>query len=114
MCIRDSINGYLEKPFSKADILHEFAGMRWLAASKDDIGSTSRGFRIGEHTHRENILMTLYGGKLTAYRHVAETLGNRITKHYGSFVPSKTSDPESWSKQKIRDLPTLKARFSKQ
>ena len=104
-------NIYLKEPLQQKDILHEFAGFRWLASTKDNIGETSRGFKLGEQTFNRNILITLYGGKLTAYRHVSKVIGDRIVRHYGNFVPSKTSNKEYWSQEKDRTV-KLSDRFS--
>jgi glycerol-3-phosphate dehydrogenase len=70
----DAINAYLRAPIAPADVVHAFAGVRALF---DD------GARLARDTTREYVLtldraggqaplLTVYGGKITTYRRLAE------------------------------------------
>ena len=89
--------------------------MRWLARdSHDSLSDTSRTHLITEHREKGDILYTIYGGKLTAYRALSEELGDKISKAFGDRTPSNTRSSAYWSKPEA--LPSdLEApvRFSK-
>lgn len=92
-------NRYLDVGWKNSDIRAVFSGLRWLALDeKRDLSSTSRGYEIGEHSSARGLLLTIYGGKLTTYRRLSETIGDRITSHFGEFRPSRTADAAMWVK----------------
>ena len=92
-------NRFLSVKLSTKDILSTFTGMRWLARdSQDSLSDTSRTHLITEHRENSDIFYTIYGGKLTAYRALAEELGDRITKSFGNRTPSNTKSSDYWSK----------------
>ena len=114
-------NRYLTKTISTSDIEGAFAGLRWLAVDgrKDsngqlDISATSREFVLAETLNTRGMLITLYGGKLTSYRSLAEKIGSRITNHFGERRASRTHLRESWtdSSDAIRATPSVIERFS--
>jgi glycerol-3-phosphate dehydrogenase len=73
--------------------------MRWLARdSRDSLSDTSRTHLITEHRENSDVLYTIYGGKLTAYRALAEELGDKISKAFGNRTPSNTKSIQFWSK----------------
>jgi glycerol-3-phosphate dehydrogenase len=79
------------------DIEASFAGLRWLAAEKGhSISSTSRSHIIGRIQSGRGAIYTLYGGKLSTYRALAEEIGSSIASNFGDDSPSRTSDPGSW------------------
>jgi glycerol-3-phosphate dehydrogenase len=88
---------YLTTNWQESDIQATFSGLRWLAVEDGhDLSSTSRAYVISEHKGGRGLLLTLYGGKLTTYRRLARTIGDRIAKHFGEFRPSLTHLSESW------------------
>ncbi len=108
----NNANLYLKKPLRKEAIIAKFAGLRWLALEPGrNVHATSRSHLISEHTSGRGILLTLYGGKLTAYRHVAELMGNMIMKQYGEDVASRTSEPETWAdmQEELKKFPNDKS-----
>lgn len=70
----DGASRYFATPVTPADVVHAFAGVRPLI----DDGSgrpeaATRGYRLDLSDPAEGApLLTLYGGKLTSFRHVAE------------------------------------------
>jgi glycerol-3-phosphate dehydrogenase len=91
-------NSYLVTPLKTDDIVATFAGLRWLAVEEgSNISDTSRAYVVGERTSKRGLLMTLYGGKLTTYRSLAETIGDRLTAHFGEFRNTKTDDKQFWA-----------------
>ncbi len=92
-------NQYLTKPLKETDIRAKFAGYRWLAVGgKNDISLTSREHLLGELRSTRGFMLTVYGGKLTSYRSLAEKIGDKLTRAFGEFRPSMTKDPKSWLK----------------
>ncbi|MEY4632237.1 MAG: hypothetical protein RIQ81_2357 [Pseudomonadota bacterium] len=90
-------NRYLLRPLQENDIEASFAGLRWLAAEKGhSISSTSRSHIIGRIQSGRGAIYTLYGGKLSTYRALAEEIGSSIASNFGDDSPSRTSDPGSW------------------
>ncbi len=95
----ENCNRFLNRPLMKSEIVRVFAGLRWLAVEDGhSLTETSRAYVIGERTAKRGLLMTLYGGKLTTYRNLAKTIGDRVTKHFGEFRPSRTDEAETWIK----------------
>jgi glycerol-3-phosphate dehydrogenase len=94
-------NRFLRQPLGEKDVRHVFSGLRWLAVeSGHTLTETSRAYVIGERAGRRGFVMTLYGGKLTTYRNLAETIGNRITQHFGEYRDTRTQHADSWLQAK--------------
>lgn len=108
-------NRFLSVKLSEKDIISTFTGMRWLARdSAHSLSDTSRTHLITEHREGADILYTIYGGKLTAYRALSEELGDRISKAFGDRTPSATKSPTSWSKSEALPVDlSVPNRFSK-
>jgi glycerol-3-phosphate dehydrogenase len=107
-------NKFLKQPLGERDVLATFAGLRWLAVEVGHgISDTTRAYVIGERASRRGLLLTLYGGKLTTYRNLSKTLGDRITRHFGEFRPSLTDTPPSWAaRAETPDWAQVATRFS--
>ena len=98
--LRERCNRFLSVKLRAEDVIKTFAGMRWLARDVgSDISDTSRTHLVTEHKIGTDILYTIYGGKLTAYRALAEEIASKITKSFGDESPSKTHLPEAWAKE---------------
>jgi glycerol-3-phosphate dehydrogenase len=92
-------NRFLSVKLGLDDVIKTFAGMRWLARDvRSDISDTSRTHLVTEHKIGNDLLYTIYGGKLTAYRALAEEIASKIASNFGDDSPSKTHLPESWAK----------------
>ena len=108
-------NRFLSDKLHMGDVVSTFTGMRWLARDgKSDISDTSRTHLITEHKIGSDILYTIYGGKLTAYRSLAAEIGSKVTSNYGDSSPSKTHLPEMWaSPEPLNESFRLPERFFK-
>ena len=42
------------------------------------------------------MMWTLYGGKLSTYRALAEEIGTKICTHFGDESRSRTTQPDVW------------------
>lgn len=93
----NSCNPYLKEALREEHMIASFAGLRWLASEKNrDLTSLSRDHHLTEHVSGRGLLLTLYGGKLTCYRSLSETIGDRITHHFGEYRRTRTADPNFW------------------
>lgn len=91
-------NPYLKHTIEKSEIIQSFAGLRWLVHEKSKtISMTSREHLLGEQRSGRGLLITIYGGKLTSYRTLAEAIGDRVLTHFGEFRKSNTSSPKLWN-----------------
>ncbi|MBI2603825.1 MAG: glycerol-3-phosphate dehydrogenase/oxidase [Deltaproteobacteria bacterium] len=105
-------NFYLKEPLTRKDIQATFAGVRWMVAEEgSDLSSTSRESALGEHVSNRGLLITVYGGKLTSYRLLAEKIGDRITHHFGQFQATGTKDLSAWAKKADSAIPGALERF---
>lgn len=111
--ILKSCNYYLKSAITKQDIKATFAGLRWLAdMSKTSLSTISRESTLSELNSERGMLMTIYGGKLTSYRSLAEKIGDRITKHFGEFRETRTNDKAAWPAIKdSKSVPGILERF---
>jgi glycerol-3-phosphate dehydrogenase len=70
----EAVNGYFARPIGPADVVWSYAGVRPLI--DDDKGkpeAANRGYRIELSDFEEGApLLSVYGGKITTYRHLAE------------------------------------------
>jgi len=75
--ILKTINQYLNKKVSKDDVLSIFAGLRPLAAPKDDSEKTKEISRSHKIIISGSELLTITGGKWTTYRKMAQDTINK-------------------------------------
>jgi glycerol-3-phosphate dehydrogenase len=108
----DRFNRYFVDKVRLEDVQAQFAGLRWLAVEeRATLSATSRELVIGRIDGPRGMLLTLYGGKLTGYRSVAERLGDRITRHFGEFKKSTTSELKSWKISRSYTPPSTRQRW---
>jgi glycerol-3-phosphate dehydrogenase len=76
-------NRYFPKNLTRADVLWTFAGLRpLLAASTDDPKSVTRDYVLELDDHGPPLL-SVYGGKITTYRKLAEDVIDLLAPHLG-------------------------------
>ncbi len=75
--ILKTANRYLNKKVSKEDVLSIFAGLRPLAAPKDDSEKTKEISRSHKIIISDSELLTITGGKWTTYRRMAQDTINK-------------------------------------
>ncbi|TXD85214.1 glycerol-3-phosphate dehydrogenase/oxidase [Subsaximicrobium wynnwilliamsii] len=78
--ILTTANRYLNKDVSRDDVLSMYAGLRPLAAPKDDSEKTKEISRSHKIIVSDSELITITGGKWTTYRKMAEDTVNRAIK----------------------------------
>ncbi len=80
--------------FSEDDIYYTIAGLRPLVAVENTAASnTSRAHKLVDHERENGIkgFITVLGGKITAYRGIAEEVTNLVCKKFGKQVPCTTA-----------------------
>jgi len=93
----DHCNRYLSAPLRRENIEATFAGLRWLAVEEGfTISKTSRSHVLGAIGSGRGMMWTLYGGKLSTYRALAEEIGTKICTHFGDESRSRTTQPDVW------------------
>jgi len=81
--------------FKKSDIFHATAGLRALVTNKGKSASeTSRSHKLVDHEAREGIkgVVSVLGGKITAYRHIAEEAVNLVCRKLQMQTSCSTAD----------------------
>ncbi len=85
------VNSYFRQPISKEDITHTYAGIRPLVGEKNQSATkASRDYRL-EFENTSLPLLSVYGGKVTTYRILAEQAVEKLGKYLGNISESKTS-----------------------
>ena len=125
-----AVNRYLAKPVTPHDVVWRYAGVRPLYDDgKGDPSAVTRDYtlRIDDDAGSTPVL-SIFGGKITTYRHLAETVLERLRPYFpdlkGSWThdaPLPGSDFGSQSRVALRDAffarhpriptPTLRAIF---
>jgi glycerol-3-phosphate dehydrogenase len=86
----DMVNRYFKRDLTPRDVVWTFAGLRpLLASSADDPKGVTRDYVL-DFDRRGPPLMTIYGGKLTTYRKLAEQVAGRIARALGRRTASWT------------------------
>ncbi|WP_028376552.1 glycerol-3-phosphate dehydrogenase/oxidase [Leeuwenhoekiella sp. MAR_2009_132] len=75
--ILKTFNNYLDKPVKRSDVRSIFAGLRPLAAPKDNSEKTKEISRSHKIIVSESGLLTITGGKWTTYRRMAQDTINK-------------------------------------
>jgi glycerol-3-phosphate dehydrogenase len=73
------LNGALERPIDRADVLGAFAGLRPLLASRSDAERGTADLSRRHAVHVDGRLVTVSGGKLTTYRRMAQDVVDTLT-----------------------------------
>ncbi|MDO4839293.1 MAG: anaerobic glycerol-3-phosphate dehydrogenase subunit GlpA [Desulfovibrionaceae bacterium] len=93
-------------------ILRVFAGTRPLYTPGPDAGrAASRGFHISDHAEDGlSGLLTIFGGKLTTYRLMAEKMADIVCAKLGVTAQCRTADealvpePEAWAQSSAKTI----------
>ena len=86
----NSVNSYFKATISKKDIIYTWSGVRALLAKEGkDAQLLSRDYDYNLSLQPAPIL-TIYGGKITTYRQLAEEIINQLTPFFPQLKPSTT------------------------
>ena len=86
------VNRYFQHQLTDQDIIHTYAGVRPLF--DDNAGNPSavtRDYQIEINQQGKAVLLSLFGGKITAYREIAETVVERLKPFFPHIKDAWTS-----------------------
>jgi glycerol-3-phosphate dehydrogenase len=89
-----AVNRYLKKAVTADDVRWSFAGVRPLfddGTAKPSEVSRDYALELDRHAHRPPLL-SVYGGKLTTYRKLAERALDRLAPEFPKLGPAWTAD----------------------
>ncbi|MBX9764888.1 MAG: glycerol-3-phosphate dehydrogenase [Pseudomonadaceae bacterium] len=87
------VNNHFKKQLQRSDILHTYAGVRPLCDDEsDDPSAVTRDYTLSLSGHPgEAPLLSVFGGKLTTYRKLAESALTELAPHFPKMGPSWTA-----------------------
>jgi len=89
-----SVNNYLEKQISTKDIVDSYSGIRPLIEDFNQASKVTRDYIFDLNIIKKLPLLSIYGGKLTTYRKLAENVLSDLEK----FLPKMKIGP--WTHKK--------------
>jgi len=89
-----SVNNYLEKQISTKDIVDSYSGIRPLIEDFNQASKVTRDYIFDLNIIKKLPLLSIYGGKLTTYRKLAENVLLDLEK----FLPKTKMGP--WTHKK--------------
>ena len=89
-----SVNNYLEKQISTKDIVDSYSGIRPLIEDFNQASKVTRDYIFDLNIIKKLPLLSIYGGKLTTYRRLAENVLSDLEK----FLPKTKIGP--WTHKK--------------
>jgi glycerol-3-phosphate dehydrogenase len=86
------VNAHFKKQVQRSDILHSYAGVRPLCDDEsDDPSAVTRDYTLSLSGHPgEAPLLSVFGGKLTTYRKLAESALAQLTPFFAKMGPRWT------------------------
>ncbi len=87
-------NQYFKKQISSADIVHSYSGVRPLLDDKStDAQAVTRDYKLLLSSNNQQApLLSVFGGKLTTYRKLAENAVNKLAEFYPQMGPAWTKN----------------------
>jgi glycerol-3-phosphate dehydrogenase len=87
----DTVNRYFSRKVSPPEVIWSYSGVRPLLDDKaGDPSSVTRDYKL-EMEREDAPLLSVFGGKITTYRRLAETAVNQIASRLGNSAPAWTS-----------------------
>jgi glycerol-3-phosphate dehydrogenase len=92
----DAANRFLAKPLSNADVVSSYAGVRPLYDDgSDNPSEVTRDYVLKvDHQHHKAALLTVFGGKITTYRRLAEEALALLKPFFPAAKPEWTEGEE--------------------
>ncbi len=88
----DAYNTHFKDEIQKSDLLWTYSGVRPLFDDgNDDNRSVTRDFVLHQHLESRAPMISVFGGKLTTYRVLAEQVMNRLLQYRSQRVPCQTA-----------------------
>ncbi|OSQ42134.1 glycerol-3-phosphate dehydrogenase [Thalassospira sp. MCCC 1A01428] len=90
----DLVNGYLARPLTQADVVWHYSGVRPLYDDKNSNASAVTRdyvFDLDTGGHTAPAILSIYGGKITTYRRLAEHAMQKLAPVLGNNRPDWTA-----------------------
>lgn len=89
----EAVNRYFEKKVSPADVVHTYSGVRPLYDDKEaNLSEVTRDYVFDVKTEHGNTpLLSIYGGKITTYRKLAEHALEKLERFLPGLGPAWTA-----------------------
>ncbi len=85
------VNEYFKKDIKKSDIIWDYSGIRPLVNDgNSNISEVTRDYVLDCKSYHNLPILSVYGGKLTSYRHLSEEAVDIISKQLNVIKPSWT------------------------
>jgi glycerol-3-phosphate dehydrogenase len=98
----DVINHHFKKQISTSDILHHYAGVRPLCDDESsDPSAMTRDYTLEvQDNHGKAPLLSVFGGKITTYRRLAEAALEKLQPYFSDTINKKSTDQDlaGWTK----------------
>ncbi len=83
----DAANRSFKKPLTPDDVVWSYSGVRALADDGEDSASkVTRDYKLDMQVIQKAPILSVFGGKITTYRHLAEEVVNKITRRKASWT----------------------------
>lgn len=92
-----SAGAYFRQPLTPSDVVHSFAGVRPLVddgSGKPETASRGYHFELDVDPNNAAPILSVFGGKITTYRHLAESAVQKLAVHLSVL------EGESWTLRK--------------
>ncbi len=88
----DLTNQFVTRPITPNDVINQYAGIRPLHDDKNNLTrKVSRDYALDVNDDIENApAISIFGGKITTYRHLAEKVGDMLHKYFPHAGPAWT------------------------
>jgi glycerol-3-phosphate dehydrogenase len=113
-----AVNAYLKKPISADDIVWRYAGVRPLYDDEaDNPSAVTRDYTLVLQDEGDIPCVSVYGGKITTYRRLAESvldkLAHRMTTRRGSWTATQALPGGGFARaDRARELRRLQERYA--
>jgi glycerol-3-phosphate dehydrogenase len=89
----DAINAYIVRPVTPADVIWSYSGVRPLIEDEsDDLSEVTRDYKLELDAHEDKApLLSVFGGKITTYRRLAEEAMALLQEPLGALKPAWTA-----------------------
>ncbi len=85
-------NSHFKQPLSREDIVNTYSGIRPLCDDESaDPSAITRDYTIDTQAIGENALVSIYGGKITTYRKLAEAVMAKLSNFIPNLAPPWTA-----------------------
>ncbi|WP_137818839.1 glycerol-3-phosphate dehydrogenase [Pseudomonas sp. 2FG] len=103
------VNAHFKHQLGRADILHSFAGVRPLCDDEsDDPSAVTRDYTLALSAYPgEAPLLSVFGGKLTTYRKLAESALAQLAPYFKNLQPSWTASAPLPGGEQLESLSAL-------